>query len=377
MTKQLFIPDKIKVGFQNRQDTYTKKLAYVIYFDQKGVLRKEKSWEGWRDKKIDAVEFTNEPTSGFVLNKGVGGQRQSYGWNARNEYIRVYDPRDFEFEISVSNLLFILRECDCSKGKGLEGKFAYAWDGTELVLLPEISTDYQTSKAFTDLQVTHVNPKELIPGASYLTKKQQVWTYLGRFDYHTPVEKKLQATKIVRKHVFWNGKSFEYPSGPRVLAKLQSDVVTPDYANLVDKFNKSENGSAVKSLFLKDLPEQPTNDHYYSYRNYWAVEDTDGTYLQCYSHTSNHNRSDVEYVSSQKRVFIHNGILVSEDYRTDRWKSPESYNAYHRRYYYGRNQTSYPMSWIEPTNKALYAKLESGSEFKVDPHYGTLVKGTD
>jgi hypothetical protein len=41
------------------------------------------------------------------------------GWNARNEYIRVYDPRDFEFEISVSNLLFILRECNCNKGKGL------------------------------------------------------------------------------------------------------------------------------------------------------------------------------------------------------------------------------------------------------------------
>src|SRR5271170_5491801 len=104
--KQLFIPDKIKIGFQEREGTYTKKLAYVIYFDQKGVLRKEKSWESWRDKKIPALEFSNESTAGFVLNKGVGGQRCSYGWNARNEYIRVYDPRDFEFEISVANLLF-------------------------------------------------------------------------------------------------------------------------------------------------------------------------------------------------------------------------------------------------------------------------------
>ena len=82
--QQLFIPEKIKVGFQKRGDTYTGNLAYVIYYDQKGKLRKETSWESWRDKKIQSEEFTNEPTEGFVLNKGVGGVRQSYGWNTRN-----------------------------------------------------------------------------------------------------------------------------------------------------------------------------------------------------------------------------------------------------------------------------------------------------
>ena len=37
-----FIPEKIKVGYNSRNDTYTKKLAYIIYYDNKGVLRKEK-----------------------------------------------------------------------------------------------------------------------------------------------------------------------------------------------------------------------------------------------------------------------------------------------------------------------------------------------
>ena len=41
--QQLMIPDRIKVGYQKRDDTYTKRLAYVIYYDHKGVLRKEKS----------------------------------------------------------------------------------------------------------------------------------------------------------------------------------------------------------------------------------------------------------------------------------------------------------------------------------------------
>lgn len=86
----IYIPEKIKVGYQNRNDTYTKKLAYVIYYDEKGKLRKETSWNSWRDEKIEPDDFDNEPTRGFVLNKKVGGDR--YGWNPRQTYTRVYDP---------------------------------------------------------------------------------------------------------------------------------------------------------------------------------------------------------------------------------------------------------------------------------------------
>lgn len=47
MKSNLYIPKKIHVGFQKRSDTYTGKLAYVIYEDEKGVLRKQGSWDGW------------------------------------------------------------------------------------------------------------------------------------------------------------------------------------------------------------------------------------------------------------------------------------------------------------------------------------------
>ena len=114
-----FIPEKIKVGYQRRPDTYTKMLGYVIYYDEKGVLRKEKSWEGWRDSKIDSNEFDNVPTSGFVLNRNVGGGGRYY--DERKAAVRVFDPRGFEFEISIPNLLWILENCTSTKGKGLEG----------------------------------------------------------------------------------------------------------------------------------------------------------------------------------------------------------------------------------------------------------------
>ena len=63
------MPKTITAGFQKRYGTYTGQLAYIIYTDEKGVLRKEKSWNSWRDEEIEPLTFDNVPTSGFVLKK--------------------------------------------------------------------------------------------------------------------------------------------------------------------------------------------------------------------------------------------------------------------------------------------------------------------
>jgi hypothetical protein len=67
----IFVAPKIKIGFQNRTDTFIGKLAYVIYYDEKGKLRKEKSWQSWRDKSIEPQDFDNVPTDGFTINKDI------------------------------------------------------------------------------------------------------------------------------------------------------------------------------------------------------------------------------------------------------------------------------------------------------------------
>lgn len=181
----IFIPKIINVGYQNRSDTYTKKLAYVIYYDEKGKLRKEASWNSWRDNKIEPQEFNNEPTSGFVLNKKVGDYDS--GWNHRHAYVRIYDPRNFEFEISIENLLYILENTSAIKGKGLEGDFVYGWDGKELVLIPTESPDYKSIKEYNN--VIHNNEtikaKDLIIGATYLTKDNHEMIYMGKYDYYS------------------------------------------------------------------------------------------------------------------------------------------------------------------------------------------------
>lgn len=157
---------KIKVGYNSRNDTYTKKLAYIIYYDNKGVLRKEKSWNSWRNIDLGDDEFKNEPIEGFILNKHVGGYKSH--WNVRQSYCRIYDPRGFEFEITIENLLFILDWTDCIKGKGLIGKFVYSWVGTELVLLPECTEEYKESlSASKKLQKKNFKLSDLIPGTVY------------------------------------------------------------------------------------------------------------------------------------------------------------------------------------------------------------------
>ena len=354
---QLYIPSRIKVGFNARNDCFTGRLAYVIYY-RDGKLRKETSWESWRDKKIDPVEHDNTPTDGFVLNKGVGGARASYGWDTRNEYVRVFDSRGFEFEISVSNLLFILRECDCSKGKGLEGKFVYAWDKTELVLLPVISTDYQNSQKFTELQSQGVKAKAMIPGATYTTKKQEQLVFVGRFDFHfiTRTYHYPETNKCEKRWVFWTGKKFVVPKDLKSIAVCQSDTVAPDYAELVDKYLKSCNGSKIVRLFTKEYKAEKRWQECY-----WVAEKPAGTFLNCTSHFK-YNSDVIERMSVDTKVTFQDGRL--EINNASAWGTPsgtaDRYTGYPGSYY-GSSQIAY----IQPTGLALYAELESGKKFRL------------
>lgn len=185
MNTKLFVPSEIVVGQQKRSDTYTGRLGYIIYKDEKGVLRKKTSWEGWRDKSIEPGYYENKPTEGFVLNRHGGGDSHSRysDYYGRAAFIRVYDPRGFEFEITLENMLFILRYADCSRGKGLEGNFVYAWSGKDLVLLPEGCQEYKESMEFTQLKSLKVSTKELIAGNTYFTKDMENLLYLGKHNY--------------------------------------------------------------------------------------------------------------------------------------------------------------------------------------------------
>lgn len=264
MKPNIFLPEKINVGFQQRDDTYTKKLAYVIYFDEKGKLRKETSWNSWRNKEIENKIFKNEPTSGFVLNKKAGGY--STGWNHRQTYVRVYDPRGFEFEIDVTNLLYILENTNSIKGKGLEGEFVYGWDGKELVLIPCDSPDYKEITEFNKILHSNKNikVKDLVLGGTYLTKNNEEWVYMGKFDYHTTKSKydlengKYDYTNINKgKHHFFVREATYSYNNEKYLATIilkslsgrfigtVSEECAENYAELMDKLERTTEYSPI------------------------------------------------------------------------------------------------------------------------------------
>ena len=279
MNNQLYIPKKIKVGYQKRNDTYTNKLAYIIYYDDKGKLRKETSWENWRNKNIAPEEFDNVPTSGFTLNKDVKRSSEWFG-DGRN-MIRVYDERGIEFEITTGNLIFILMTTNCNK-RGLEGEFVYAWYGKELVLLPTGCEEYKSSVDFTNLQKEKISAKSLKPGYSYKTKKDKILNYLGRFDWYSFVwnikynyrgnnDNRFEFQKVNKYYVFTNERGdFEPLLGLTSLATEVSKMPTENFANDLEKFTKSKFSAPVVDIVTKPIKiEKPTtNSNYYFNKNY-------------------------------------------------------------------------------------------------------------
>jgi hypothetical protein len=351
MNTLIFIPKTIKVGYQERSDTYTGQLAYVIYYDQKGKLRKETSWNGWRDNKIEPQEFSNEPTSGFVLNKKVGDYVSD--WNHRQAYVRVYDPRNFEFEVTIENLLYILENASSIKGKGLEGDFVYGWDGKDLLLMPVDSPDYKEITKYSEmiLRNSYVKAKDLKLGATYKTKTNEEWIYMGRFDYYKEeyesiltgekdswgYSKYKRVTKNVnkKKHHFFVRETISYNNQPylsvltiKSLGDRFVDIVSTDcvenYVELFDKleckteyspYDESKDEYIQYSFdeFVKLVGELDLNDTWYSTLKIKSQKDFNQVIAEIrFDKESNLYYSRGEYIR-KTNSYIHNNIGTLED----------------------------------------------------------------
>ena len=226
----IFIPNRIKVGFCKRDDTYSGKLAYIIYYDKKGTLRKEQSLEGWRNKNIEPEEFDNTPIEGFVFNKKVGGGR---GWDSRQTYTRVYDPRGFEIEITINNLLYILDNCDILKGKGISGELCYAWDKTELLLIPKDAVDYSTIKShsLSLYKNEYIQASSLVEGCVYKFKDNKSYVYMGKYN-----ERTYSSISTNKKFVFVDEKDFmKYKGGFHAYSSVKERVISIENEGLISE----------------------------------------------------------------------------------------------------------------------------------------------
>ena len=379
MKSNIFIPKKIKIGFNERNDTYTGLLGYVIYHDGK-TWRKENSWESWRfgyiseeeyeikkkenyvsrveqskkshqwyierslteknkddyykryvdmteedfvkqqvgdystfspnigkiskNKGVIPVEYTNEPLDGFVLNKKVGGYKSD--WNFRQAYCRVYDPRGFEFEITIPNLLYILENANSIKGKGLEGKFIYGWDGKDLVLLPEEAPEYKEMVEFTENLSLKVSRKDLKVGGIYLTSSGEKVTFLAESPTYNDDNVKIGGNSL------WFHNEGYYPFQTHSISTIKKYIGdNPDIANLLDQLEKIEGYKPKNTCIYTYVPYtlkqlSSIKDNYYR-NTVWIPSKTKGKYKQVTLYTVRDNY----YLQNG-----HGGLRLTESYKS-------------------------------------------------------------
>lgn len=324
--EKMFIPKRIKVGFQKRTDTFTGKLSYIIYYDEKNKLRKEASWNTWKDDSIETVEFDNVPQAGYIFNKGI--VRDGY-WGSGRSVIRVYDSRDFEFEISVDNLMGLLMHSDVSKRDIVE-KCVFAWQGTELVLLPVNSQEYLASVEYTNKQDQKISSKELVEGYTYQAKKLDTpLIYMGYrewFDWNSGYVVKGKITRRYetnaghaelheskgKKHIFYNGAYFITKSASDLSAIIVNSV-HEQYANLVDQFFTTIHSQRIVGLsaYKEELPE---NNYYHQFLYFLTKEDLVSlhfSYETSYKNGVNTLRPTLQY--SSKKLTYNPSLEMSSD----------------------------------------------------------------
>ena len=315
MKSNLYIPKKIKVGYVNNEEAFTGKLGFVNYENEQGELKRLKSFNDWRDDSIPIQSFTNEPQDGFIFNKSI----ERYGrFNGDTEYVRIYDPRGHEFEITVENALSLLIYSDVIK-REISQECVYSWSGQRLVLVPANSKHYKEALDFTNKQSQSVDAKDLVVGYNYSLKKDEsVLTYLGYLEVYNFVEEQdfcapeTYGNVIVnksKKHYFYD---LEYKNAKSVNIKTISECVsntvceslkekleTMNEYKKIDRYNKNYNfkNTRFKEINVSNELSNITRSHSSVFIYYKRNEnDVITSYqLNAYIHSENfYNKKNVK-----------------------------------------------------------------------------------
>jgi hypothetical protein len=164
----------------------------------------------------------------------------------------------------------------------LEGEFVYAWDGTELVLLPVDCTEYKSCTQHTLRLDKKVQAKDVKPGYSYVLKNGTSVLYLGRFPYN---EGKYSQCKLLgTRHVFLDldnsnpkyGSPYIVDSGFTKLAESVSTNALPQYPDELDRFLKSEYNGDFVSVIVKSVDPPDVKRYRYNDDRIFIIKNDGG-----------------------------------------------------------------------------------------------------
>ena len=143
---------QIEIGFQERTDTYSNKLGFLIPFNPSV---KNENFNRWINKKIPNKILNNVPTTGFIFNKNISRQFHY----STSQKMRIFHPEGFEFEISMSNVSFILSHANIS-AQEIMCPCIIGWHSNQVFLLPAHSPEaiklIKENSNFTQLKICDI-----------------------------------------------------------------------------------------------------------------------------------------------------------------------------------------------------------------------------
>lgn len=176
--KTYILPKQIQVGLQKRSDTTFGLLGYATFNDEKGKLRKEKSWTNWKDPDLGIIEVDNSPRYGFRLS--TTSKRSTDWFGSGRHVIRVTDPKGFCLEITPENLLELLHNTSVVNGV-IQSKCVWIWHrGGNLALVNEGADLYYEAVKYTELSNKKFSKRDLNIGDTVLLADGSQGIWLGR-----------------------------------------------------------------------------------------------------------------------------------------------------------------------------------------------------
>ena len=124
----------------------------VMTRDNSDDVQERFRWKHYEIPKVKDVDYKiydnvpNEPRLGFRITQAIS---RGGSWSGGNKVVRIEDPRGFELEISVDNLVKIMSMTTFVSGECQE---ACVWgrQGSNNILLPETSKPYKEARKVTD-----------------------------------------------------------------------------------------------------------------------------------------------------------------------------------------------------------------------------------
>lgn len=364
---KLVVPNEIRYGLQERYDTYTKKLGFMIYANKpNGTYGQQVSFDGWRDHKIAPKDIANKYQTGFVLNKG---RLNKYHFGASVKF-RVFHPEGFEFEISLENLSLLIDHCEINHGE-IQVACCIAWEGSNVYLLPQISLndiveiehfDVLANKNKAEKRLNKINNSgKPIPVRSLTSGKIVEDANGNRFIVSSPTKSNYHREEIVPIVIKETTAGFEVTSSlgqgynisfnenyQKIFYPL-SNVDTVISKNQENQFFKFVEKDELKENEIKNLEilksqivfQFHKNQNFFPLQN--DVESIEHLIQKIFTNYESKNLSD--YNNENGKVFILNEVVKIED------KLHHIILGHNYRFGYGK----YP---FESRLKSLYDKLQ-------------------